>query len=274
MASESFFDAQARIYARIKEAPHLQDIAAKKLLEVAAELEKTDEPAAGIVSKSKSEPFQVDFNNPFADLKLAFQKFRNDKWLKEPERYEPLKKGQWPKFMIITCVDSRVAPATILGLEPGEAFVLRNVANLVPPYEKGGYPSAGCAIEYAVKHLKVEHLLINGHHSCGGIGNLLHTQGGKTNCNHLFVETWTNIAAPAFEKLEAELKDASAEEKLRFAEKAAVNVSLGNLLTYPFVTEAVEAGKLKLHGSFYDLVNGKFEHWDFVDGKAGATQSL
>ncbi|KAI5419635.1 hypothetical protein KIW84_043700 [Lathyrus oleraceus] len=128
------------------------------------------------------------------------------------------------QFLVFACSDSRVCPSHILDFQPGEAFVVRNIANMVPPYHKTKHSGTGAAIEYAVIHLKVENIVVIGHSSCGGIKGLMSIPDDGT------IE--------------------------------AVNVSLGNLLTYPFVREAVVKKTLALKGAHYDFVKGAFELWD------------
>ncbi|PKI42692.1 hypothetical protein CRG98_036974 [Punica granatum] len=141
--------------------------------------------------------------------------------------------------MVFACSDSRVCPSHVLDFQPGEAFMVRNIANMVPPYDKTKYSGVGAAIEYAVLHLKVENIVVIGHSCCGGIKGLMSIPDDGATSSSL-----------------------SFEEQCHNCEKEAVNVSLGNLLTYPFVREAVVKKTLVLKGAHYDFVKGSFELWD------------
>lgn len=195
-----------------------------------------------------------------ADLKLktGFLKFKTEKYLTNPEIFEPLSKGQTPKYMIFACSDSRVCPSHVLDIQPGEAFVVRNVANMVPAYDQVKHTGVGAAIEYAVLHLKVENIVVIGHSCCGGIKGLMSlADDGSTSTD--FIENWISIGLPAKKKV-LEAAD-HAQDKYTHCEKESVNVSIANLLTYPFVRDGLANGTLALKGGYYDFVNGAFELW-------------
>ncbi|XP_047053027.1 carbonic anhydrase, chloroplastic-like isoform X2 [Lolium rigidum] len=194
-------------------------------------------------------------------LQTGFQKFKTDVYDKKPDLFEPLKAGQAPKYMVFACADSRVCPSVTLGLEPGEAFTVRNIANMVPAYCKNKYAGIGSAIEYAVCALKVEVIVVIGHSCCGGIKALLSLKDGADDSFH-FVEDWVRIGHPAKMKVKKECSSLSFDEQCAVLEKEAVNTSLQNLKTYPFVTEGVANGTLKLVGGHYDFVSGKFDTWE------------
>ncbi|VAH61987.1 unnamed protein product [Triticum turgidum subsp. durum] len=179
-------------------------------------------------------------------LKTGFEKFKT-------EVYE--------QYMVFACADSRVCPSVTLGLEPGEAFTIRNIANMVPSYCKNKYAGVGSAIEYAVCALKVEVIVVIGHSRCGGIKALLSLKDGADDSFH-FVEDWVRIGFPAKKKVQTECASMPFDDQCTVLEKEAVNVSLQNLLTYPFVKEGVSNGTLKLVGGHYDFVSGKFETWE------------
>jgi len=162
--------------------------------------------------------------------------------------------------MVFACADSRVCPSVTLGLEPGEAFTVRNIANMVPSYCKNKYAGIGSAIEYAVCALKVEVIVVIGHSRCGGIKALLSLKDGADDSFH-FVEDWVRIGFPAKKKVQNECSSMTFDDQCAVLEKEAVNVSLQNLLTYPFVKEGVSNGTLKLVGGHYDFVTGKFDTW-------------
>ncbi|PWZ32783.1 Carbonic anhydrase, chloroplastic [Zea mays] len=214
-------------------------------------------------------------------LKTGFEQFKADVYDKKPELFEPLKAHQSPKYMVFACSDSRVCPSVTLGLHPGEAFAVRNIASMVPPYDKTKYAGVGSAIEYAVCALKVEVIVVIGHSRCGGIKALLSLEDGAPDKFH-FVEEWVRVGAPAKSKVLADHASAPFEDQCSILEKVrtahalsltacsyllsslqeAVNVSLENLKSYPFVKEGLEKGTLKLVGGHYDFVNGKFETWE------------
>ncbi|CAN1310949.1 Beta carbonic anhydrase 2, chloroplastic [Linum perenne] len=245
----------------LREKADLESFAAAKIKQLTAELE---------AASSKS-------FDPVKRLKSGFQTFKTEKYEKNPDLFQPLKKGQWPKFMIFACSDSRVCPSHVLDFQPGEAFVVRNIANIVPPYDQTKYTSVGAAIEYAMVHLKVENIVVIGHSRCGGIQGLMSiNNGGSTSRQVLYgsslfiirVKQWVKICSPARSKVKTECKDLSFVEQCFYCEKAsnhlveAVNVSLGNLLTYPFVRDATAKNKLALRGAHYDFVDGSFELWE------------
>ncbi|XP_042411602.1 carbonic anhydrase, chloroplastic-like isoform X2 [Zingiber officinale] len=191
----------------------------------------------------------------------GFELFKTEVYDKKPDLFGPLKEGQSPKYLVFACSDSRVCPSVVLNFQPGEAFTIRNIANTIPPYDPVKYGGTGAAIEYPVVHLKVENVIVIGHSRCGGIKALLSTKDdGSTST--AFIEDWVKVSLPAKKKVEEEHASLPLEEKLTIAEKEAVNSSLANLKTYPFVTEAIEKGALKLFGAHYDFVNGKFEIWE------------
>uniref|UniRef100_A0A453SV66 Carbonic anhydrase n=1 Tax=Aegilops tauschii subsp. strangulata TaxID=200361 RepID=A0A453SV66_AEGTS len=193
-------------------------------------------------------------------LKTGFEKFKTEVYDQKPDLFEPLKAHQSPKYMVFACADSRVCPSVTLGLEPGEAFTVRNIAAMVPCYCKNKHTGVGSAIEYAVCALKVEFIVVIGHSRCGGIKALLNLKDGADDTFH-FVEDWVRIGYPARKKVKDECSEMPFEEQCGVLEKEAVNVSLQNLSTYPFVKEAVANGTLKLVGGHYDFVSGKFDTW-------------
>ncbi|KAJ6719567.1 CARBONIC ANHYDRASE [Salix purpurea] len=245
MANESFEDAIAGLSKLLREKADLGSVAAAKIKQITAELE-----AAG------SKGF-----DPVERMKAGFVHFRTEKYEKNPELYGALAKGQKPKFMVFACSDSRVCPSHILDFQPGEAFMIRNIANMVPPYDQKKYSGVGAAIEYAVLHLKVENIVVIGHSCCGGIKGLMSISDDKPASSD-FIENWVKICSAAKSKVTANSGSLSFEEQCHNCEKEAVNVSLGNLLTYPFVREAVVNDALSLKGAHYNFVKGTFELWD------------
>lgn len=229
----------------------LDDIAAAKIKQITAELQG---------QKAENGVAKVEFD-PVERLKSGFLRFKTEKYQKNPALYGELAKGQSPKFLVFACSDSRVCPSHILDFQPGEAFSVRNIANMVPPYDKSKFSGTGAAIEYAVLHLKVENIAVIGHSCCGGIKGLMSIpDDGSTKSD--FIEDWVKICNPARSKVKDELSEAQFADQCHSCEKEAVNVSLANLLTYPFVRDAVVKKTLALKGAHYDFVKGCFELWN------------
>nr|AAA69027.1 carbonic anhydrase 2 [Urochloa panicoides] len=199
--------------------------------------------------------------DPVERLQSGFKQFKSEVYDKKPELFEPLKEGQAPTYMVFACSDSRCCPSVTLGLKPGEAFTVRNIAAMVPPYDKNRYTGIGSAIEYAVCALKVKVLTVIGHSRCGGIKALLSMQDGAADNFH-FVEDWVRIGFLAKKKVLTDHPMAPFDDQCSILEKEAVNVSLYNLLTYPWVKEGVSNGSLKLVGGHYDFVKGAFVTWE------------
>ena len=185
----------------------------------------------------------------------GYRNFQNQYFCDENTCFKELQHSQSPKVMVIACSDSRVDPAILTGCEPGDMFMVRNVANLVPPYEHdGSLHGVSSALEYAVKHLKVEHIVIFGHSNCGGIKALMEQEGDTSGSE--FVGRWVAIADRARKRIQKELGHKPFEIQCRACEMSSILLSLKNLLTFPWVEEAVEAGKIHLHGWYFDLATG------------------
>ncbi|MGR3465130.1 carbonic anhydrase [Limimaricola sp.] len=170
--------------------------------------------------------------------------------------------GQHPRAMVISCCDSRVHVTSIFGADPGEFFIHRNIANLVPPYAPdGNQHGTSAAIEYAVTALKVPHLIVIGHSSCGGVRGCFdmcegHAPGLEEKSS--FVGRWMDLLRPGY----ARLPEGSDAERVKALEKEAVLVSLDNLMSFPYVRDKVEQGKLTLHGLWTDIGEGGLECYD------------
>jgi len=199
----------------------------------------------------------------FRKLLEGYRRFLNEEYSRERERWDSLAEGQEPPVMIVACCDSRVDPATIFSTIPGQAFVLRNVANLVPPYEMGGgLHGASAAIEFGVTGLQVRHLVVMGHGACGGIKAALGEQHESD--EHSFVHNWMAI----LDECRAEVvADSSLEDKQTALEYAAVRQSIANLRTFPFVAEREAAGELSLHGCHFSIFHGELFLLDEADGQ-------
>ncbi|GAB4853325.1 Beta carbonic anhydrase 5, chloroplastic [Ancistrocladus abbreviatus] len=194
----------------------------------------------------------------FDDMRQGFFTFKRDMYVKNLEHFQNLAESQRPKFMVIACADSRVCPSTILGFKPGEAFTIRNVANLVPPFEKG--PSeTNAALEFAVNSLEVENILVVGHSRCGGIHALMSMPDEVD--SRSFIGSWVVVGKDARMKSRAAASSLSFEQQCQHCEKESVNCSLLNLLTYPWIEDKVTKGLLSLHGGYYDFIDCTFEKW-------------
>ncbi|KAH1098309.1 hypothetical protein J1N35_015230 [Gossypium stocksii] len=257
MGSESYEEAIAALSKLLSDKADLGSFAAAKIKQITAELE------------AAADSTQFD---PVKRLETGFLHFKKEKFDKNPDLYGALAKGQSPKFLVFACSDSRVCPSHILNFQPGEAFIVRNIASMVPPYDKKKYSGAGAAIEYAVLHLKVENIVVIGHSCCGGIKGLMSIPDDGTTASD-FIEQWVSICTPAKTKVKSEQNELSFSEQCTNCEKEAVNVSLGNLLTYPFVREAVVKKTVALKGAHYDFVNGKFDLWN-LDFKISPTLAI
>ena len=177
--------------------------------------------------------------------------------------YRRLAEGQHPRAMVISCCDSRVHVTSVFGADQGEFFLHRNIANLVPPYEvDGGQHGTSAAVEYAVTALKVAHLIVLGHSSCGGVKGCHDMCSGaapELEDKSSFVGRWMDILRPGYERVK-DIKDPA--ERTAALEKEAVLVSLENLMTFPFVKAAVDGGLLTLHGLWHDIGEGGIEQYN------------
>lgn len=188
------------------------------------------------------------------DLIAGYRRFRSGTWDRERARFNELSQsGQSPRTMLIACSDSRADPQMLFDARPGELFVARNVANLMPPYSPDSkFHGTSAALEFGVRVLKVRNVVVMGHAMCGGIHALLH---GAPDEASDFVGHWVNIAERA--KLRA--LQFPPEKRQDYCERESVRLSLENLMTFPWVREPVEAGALALHGCFFDIRSGVME---------------
>lgn len=198
-------------------------------------------------------------------LVQGFTHFRERYFSERQSLYSKLvKDGQKPKIAIIACADSRVDPAIVLQVEPGDIFSIRNVANLVPPYEADddkAYHGTSAAVEFAVTQLGVDHVVVFGHAYCAGIQSMIDAQEGAPQKDR-FVQLWTSIAAKAYTRAQAEKPGAKGEDLARCCEKHAVLVSLENLRTFPFIKDGLKAGTLEIHGWYLDIAKGELSSFD------------
>jgi carbonic anhydrase len=196
-------------------------------------------------------------------LMAGFRKFRERYFESEDPLYGRLADpgvGQSPKTLIIGCSDSRVDPALITSAAPGEIFVVRNVGNLVPPYEEGGgYHGVSAAIEFAIVNLKVENVIILGHRQCGAIRALMLNEGNVPNG---FVQKWVRIAQEAKAYVLEKHAGEDDDHLCRYGEQESIRYSLKNLRTFPFVAEAIKSRGLTLMGIYFDLESGQLLECD------------
>jgi carbonic anhydrase len=182
----------------------------------------------------------------------GYRRFRAEIWPVERARYEELSQsGQRPETLVVACSDSRVDPTRVFGARPGELFIVRNVAGLVPPYEPdGGSHGTSAALEYGVRVLKVARIVVLGHAQCGGVQAMI--EGAPREARD-FVGPWMAMAAPVLEGIPP---GADPAEALRHCETEVVRLSLENLKTFPWIADAVAAGRLTLHGLRFDIHTG------------------
>ena len=194
-------------------------------------------------------------------LIAGYKRFHDNYFIGDNQLFAQLTQGQNPSTLVIACSDSRVDPAIIMDAKPGDLFVIRNVANLVPPYEVGGgYHGVSAALEFGVRTLNVEHVIVLGHQYCGGIKALV--DGVPEGRPAEFIEAWVNIAKSARQRVQDETPDLPKQAQLCACEKASILVSLENLCTFPWVKQAVNDGKLKLHGWYFDIDSGTLSAHD------------
>ncbi len=185
-------------------------------------------------------------------LLSGYRRFREDHWPAAKAEYEALAaKGQKPHTLIVACSDSRADPALIFDAPPGQLFVVRNVANLVPPYEPDGrLHGVSAALEFGVKVLNVSRIMVMGHARCGGVNAMMH--GAPANVQD-FVAPWVAQGAPTVRRI---CEGVPPEQAERVAEEAIVRLSLDNLRTFPWIAERERAGTLILSGSHFGIADG------------------
>ena len=192
-------------------------------------------------------------------LAAGYRQFRNERFEAEEARYRALAAGQDPETMIIACADSRVDPATIFAAAPGELFVVRNVAALVPPYKPdAGYHGTSAALEFAVTGLGVRNIVVMGHGLCGGVAAAL--DAADNGPAGQFIGPWVDLLSPVRDELLADPDVTDAEQRQRALEWMGVLFSIGNLRSFPFVRAAVDAGRLQLHGAWFSIAEAEL-YW-------------
>lgn len=208
----------------------------------------------------------------FSDMLEGYARFRSNEWTDERERWKILGEGQSPRVMVIACSDSRVDPTQIFDTRPGEIFVVRNVAALVPPFETTpGLHGVSAALEFAVQFLKVEEIVVVGHGLCGGCNAALSKKMvGMEPGEGGFVANWISLLDDAQAKV-AEEHGIHGKEAERAMELAAVKVSLANLRTFPCIRQKEASGTLTLHGAFFAITDGVLHILDENSGEFAPT---
>ncbi len=189
----------------------------------------------------------------------GFERFQQQYYGDDPTLINELRQGQHPRTLLIGCCDSRVDPGYLIGAEPGDIFVSRNVGNLVPPCEPddGGFHGVSAAIQFALQNLKVERIIVLGHAQCGGIRALMYPTPPATTNEPNFIDRWMKIAEPAKRSTLARFAQSSPEVQCRACEQSSILNSLNNLMTFPWVRRAVDGGHLTVHGWYFDLAAGE-----------------
>ncbi|HEX8662002.1 MAG TPA: carbonic anhydrase [Brevundimonas sp.] len=195
-------------------------------------------------------------------LLSGYRRFREGHWAEAKAEYEALAaKGQRPHTLVVACSDSRADPALIFDAAPGQLFVVRNVANLVPPYEPDGHlHGVSAALEFGVKVLNVSRIMVMGHAFCGGVNAMIY--GAPADCQD-FVAPWV---AQGSETVRLVCEEGPPEELMQRAEEAVVRLSLDNLRTFPWIAEREAAGELKLHGAHFSIAEGILYVLDEAEG--------
>lgn len=193
----------------------------------------------------------------FTDLLDGYQRFRTSEYRRHRDRWDELSEGQNPRVMVIACSDSRVDPAQIFDTVPGEIFVVRNVANLVPPFETGGgRHGVSAALEFAVTQLEVPEIVVLGHGKCGGVHAALSRRfAGAPAGQGGFIAHWVDMLDEARDRIVAQYGEGP--EAIHALELETVRVSIANLRTFPCIPEREAAGKLTIHGAYFAIADGE-----------------
>lgn len=188
----------------------------------------------------------------------GFKRFHKQNYEEDRALFDRLTKhGQAPKTIVVGCCDSRVDPAIVTDCDPGDLFIIRNVANLVPPFEtSGNYHGTSAALEFGVRHLEVENIVVLGHAQCGGIRALMQQVPGAEP-QEGFISSWMNVASNARNRVLSRMHGEPPEKQARACEQEGILVSLDNLLTFPWILERVAQKKLALHGWYFDMERGE-----------------
>jgi len=207
----------------------------------------------------------ADFNS----LLLGHRRFRETEWTKERDRWAELAEGQSPKVMVIACSDSRTDPAMIFDAAPGELFTVRNIGNLVPPYEPDNrYHGVSAALEFGITQLEVEELIVIGHGFCGGCAAALTGSFDNAKLGEGgFIAHWIDMLSEARDRIRTEHPEPFGRAAFRAMEHEGVRISLRNLRTFPWVADRERQGRLKLRGAFFAITDGVLHLLDEASGE-------
>ena len=199
----------------------------------------------------------ADLNKLVSGYRDFYEKyFKSDKTV-----YKKLSTGQSPKTLVIACSDSRVDPAILMNADPGDLFVIRNVANIVPPCQvDDSLHGVSAALEFAVRVLKVENIIILGHSGCAGVNALIHPEKVE---NSDFISNWIEVAKPAKNRMMMKVEGGEiTKDHEHSCEREVIVLSLNNLLSFPWIVDSIEKSNLKIYGWYFDVVNGKITQYD------------
>ena len=199
------------------------------------------------------------------DLINKYRDWKESSFAQEKDHFERLaKEGQSPKYMIISCVDSRVDPNAIFKSKAGEMLVHRNIANILPPYSQlTKHSGTIAAIEFGVTALNIKNIIIIGHSGCGGIKYGYHMCHENNFDDNSSISNWLKLLKPVYDNISGEGND----EKVKYMEKESIIVSLENLSKYPFINTEVKSGEIMLYGAWNDIGSGSIETYDFEKKK-------
>ncbi len=200
------------------------------------------------------------------NLLRGYRNFMNGRYKSERERYSELARtGQKPTILVVACCDSRAAPELVFDCGPGELFVMRNVANLIPPYAPdGAYHATSAALEYAVQSLRIRHIVVMGHGQCGGIQAALDPATEPLSPGD-FIGSWMGMLEPLRDQVQSSTAMTPSERQTAL-ERISIRNSISNLLTFPCIKILFERGKLYLHGAWFDISTGELWVMDTDSG--------
>ena len=202
----------------------------------------------------------------FSGLIEGYRRFKSTGWQQQRQRWSQLAEAQHPKLMVIACSDSRVDPTIIFDTSPGEIFMVRNVANMVPPFETApGHHGVSAALEFAVTQLEIPEIVVLGHQSCGGCAAALSQRfENKRLGEGGFIADWMSLLDEARERVVAE--HGTGPAAVRALELEAVKVSITNLRTFPCIPVREQAGRLRIHGAYFGVADGVLHVLDEAGG--------
>lgn len=201
------------------------------------------------------------------DLLAGYRLYRKHYYREHQEELRALVQQQTtPKIALICCSDNKLDPSVLFNTSPGDLFVIRNLAGLVPSYEKNGLIETAAALEYAVCELQVEHIVVLGHAQCGGVRALMTSEAHGRHFGE-YIGDWMDVVHSAYRATKSVYKNLTEEEQCSHCEKATLQISLRNLISYPWVHERVLNHSLQVHGWFYDISSGLLARWEAETGQ-------